>query len=384
MVSFPSAVKSSHIPHELIVTILKDDLSSMYMLNKELTEIYLKKKYSEICLPHNVLAFKNGKSLYPYASYVKSIHVCLSKLIPNCRRFDYDVFINATTLTILDGHDKHHQYQRIIRQLPKLQHIKTVPNVGLTLDCIVFRLNAASNLRSMSIPYLNVQLKCINELPSLTKLEIHRATNMDIIQLYAGKEYPVFKHISHLIAHDYQQCHTDALSTLFPNCNKLEITQEYRNITNEIRYRFQGLPLTNLTCQGSFEIPLTVRNLECINYDLHMEIPSPERTFDKVRFYIILGDGHYDSEHIYFERCMEYCRNATFPVVVSFNDVLICSNTFEPPFNKFYHTETDGLHVFCKAFRECLCGEETYFCSFIMGFMGDFLRTKTDWGMHVW
>eukprot|EP00835_Amoeboradix_gromovi_P004777 NODE_395_length_9429_cov_0.550054.p4 type:complete len:377 gc:universal NODE_395_length_9429_cov_0.550054:7888-9018(+) len=371
----------SKIPNELVVQIFKDCPSRMFLLNKELTNVYLKSKYQNINLPGQVELFRNENNIFPYASYVKTLSVALSKLIPSCLRLNYGMFQNTTTLIIIDDHDKSLQYPIIVRRLPRLENIQIRSDLFADLSFILLRIDMAHSLKSLTISYFNPKLRCINKIPSLTDLTINYAYYLD----YGYLRSPPLIHISKLVAKGYEQNIVEAIPSLFPNLEFFEIPYKQNMLRSNITFRFPDMKLKHLTCQGAFETPNKLDTLKCLNRDCYIQIPPIHYTFDKVEFYIDLNYHSFRklNQCERLDACLEYCKSSKFEVVISFNGEFLFNNKFNPPFDEYCHTLVDGIHVFSKFCSESSYAIGTRKMQWIVGKVGHFLA---EWRVlhHRW
>ena len=358
-------------PLELVVQILGTNRKDMYMVNKKLTEIYLRNKYKNIEFP-NQFNFIDS-NIYEYGSFVNDLDLSLMDLGNLYPQFDFTIFKNLHTLLIEDDMDIFHRLPMI---LSKLTSIHELICSELDAELVLSSLSSLQHLRILEISYACPALSRINKLPNLVELRIDVSGTYPESSIYS--EIQPLLHIKNLTVNDHLPQDVNLFNVVFPNLETL-IVEGDMNFNEP--YSFNHLHLKELTCAGEFKVPPNLNKLTCVNTDRFvMTIPPAHMTFNSVA----LSFEYFDESVVnIFHRCINFCKNAKFPALVTFENELVFVNAFAPQFNNYFHYEIDDkMHLFALDFEECFQSEEIMELDFIEEYSDGFLDYGTNWEMR--
>ena len=332
-------------PVDLLTQMLT--IKEHYMVNKELTEIYLKIKYQMVCIPDQIYkAFNERQMIFPYPKYVKTLF--LNFLVrPDGNFMDCAIFENATKVVPIGlktevGVTKFAIVVKSLRSLTEIvynDYPKSLPGKyimqGIT-DC--------KTLTTLKINGIDEHLEIINTMPTLTILKIESITS--------DQSCKALVHIETLTLAAYTTGLNDKLFLYFPNVTHLTISvyPNYKRQSDNLEiFNFDGFSkLTHLSCEGKFEIPKNVVYLTCENYKSYILIPPSYRIFKEVTFLLkyecVRQKRIQESE---YQICKDYLKQADFKAKIVIPNNKIYSNYVDIfSRHKYMHSESN-LYLYC-------------------------------------
>ena len=360
----------SNFPIELVQKILAPNPYNMFLVNKELTDLYFKIKYSKIELPSQTNVLKCF--LFPCATYVKTIELSL-----HCKLNFLDDFSKCCCVKTLIIQNDFDVFNQLPNSLPQLTSLTELICSELNSSYITPYISKLIHLTSLEVNTVSSSLSQLNQLSSLIHLTINTSCAVELeFSVYAT--ISPLHYIQSLVVYEHYKQDIDVFHQVFTNLKSLTIEESQFDTI----YTFHpDLHLNELTCCGSFNIPENITTLTIINTDAFMRDPPPlNTTFLKTSFRF---DYFSQESKTSFLKCMAYLKQASHLVTVSFDEELIFMNQFKPPFDDYFHflLDLNDVHVFCKSFEQCFACDEILQLQFLHEFTHDKLLDNTDWEM---
>eukprot|EP00834_Sanchytrium_tribonematis_P002693 NODE_89_length_21781_cov_0.895836.p2 type:complete len:369 gc:universal NODE_89_length_21781_cov_0.895836:10987-12093(+) len=318
-------------------------LSKCFLINKELTEIYLRHKYKTASADSLKLFPKS--SIFNYNEYLQIL-----KYVSINDNIDYALYPNLKQIDAVGYSQK--SFHRMASNCPLIEILMIEKQCAFNFSLFIH----LKHLKSLEIAFIDNQMKVFNQLPNLTELTIHRnecnASFQDLIKNYA--EIPPLKYITTLIIHKINQISIHALANIFVNCKKL-IANQIVFETNEISYsNFTNLQELSSPCP--FIIPEHIQSVICDMRNpselSHMSkiLPS-EIKCNKIRYIHEIGSFPHHIPLIYQEM-----KNSKQQIMIeSANRYIVCNfdlKSTKSELLKKYPTilrQSGSLYVYCTS-----------------------------------
>eukprot|EP00835_Amoeboradix_gromovi_P001855 NODE_94_length_21515_cov_0.130417.p5 type:complete len:412 gc:universal NODE_94_length_21515_cov_0.130417:14774-13539(-) len=365
--SFDTMTAIDPFPSELVIAILSYCPSHMFLVNKELTQLYLKSKYQYIEFPEQSVHLSS--QIFPYLSFIQKLEISLINLTKEFTEFDFSQFSNLKTLIIEDDVDPFNNLPRILSQVTGLNELLCSE---LDSELVLNSISYLTELKLLEINFPSTALKSVNDLHLLTHLLINSSNSYDGISSYSN--IPPLYRITNLVVNEHSYLDFVFFDLVFPSITSLMVQGDF---SESVYFSFKHLPsLVNLSCSGIFEIPDQVKHLTCTNNNMQMLFPPVIMTFCSVEFQF----EFYDEDHAQlFFQCVDYMNTAKYFVKISFSGELVFMNKFEPPFNSYFYKFIKGMHVFAISGEESVACQDIMVLDFIHEVTEEFLLLETNW-----